>query len=329
MKKSLIKYAKMVKHSALLTRALIEDGRMYAKNSDILGHHEINNLEASILAGSHGIDKGLTIPQWNKKDSFGKDKVRKIIGSCRKLARLDSDSFALKVAACTLTDYMNDPSADPAAKEEAARYLKESGTAVAAEVASVTVPKEDYESWAQREMDGFFLNRTSIRYFDAAPPPEELVFKSVRLACKTPSACNRQGWKVFYFEGRKDIDKALSHQTGSADFRGQVPALFLVCGDQTAYRETNERHQARIDASMLAMSLIYTLRSNGLSSVPLNCSLSIENMRKMRSALNIEDKYVPVMFIAFGYPLETNFTPLSPRKPLEQVLEKRSYGEPS
>ncbi|WP_219584364.1 nitroreductase family protein, partial [Vibrio parahaemolyticus] len=55
----------------------------------------------------------------------------------------------------------------------------------------------------EREKDYFSVvnSRVSCREFTTEKVSEEKVKGAIELALKTPSVCNRQLWKVRYFEG--------------------------------------------------------------------------------------------------------------------------------
>ena len=304
----------------LCPASYIFDCIRYLTSADFIDFRRSATLESKVLKLAHSLDKGLTIPAGEKRSGFGHDKVVELLGYLKLLDEQGRGSFAQDVARRTLMEYRSDPCASPAALEQIERAGILDGDQPLSFRAVKTVTSAEVERWAEVDLDDFFLERYSIRFFDDRVVDPSLLEKAVLLASKTPSVCNRQGWVVFNVDGDEKIQRALDYQTGSSEFRGRVRNMVLVCCDFRQFHGVRERNQGWVDGGLFAMSLMYAFRRIGLGSVPLNCNLPILQEMQLKKALKIPGHYGLIMFIAYGGALPQNLVPVSPRKPVKDIL---------
>ena len=164
----------------------------------------------------------------------------------------------------------------------------------------------------------FLKERHSIRYYKKEVPPQELLDKALYLAQLTPSACNRQCWKVHQFN-QDNCTKLLKWQEGARGFETEPTVAFLITSDLQAFL-SYEPFQAYIDGGMYAMSLIYALHSLGLGTIPLSCGFGHAKLKRLRSEFNIPENEVPIEIVATGLLLDSFNVALSKRKPISQVV---------
>lgn len=167
----------------------------------------------------------------------------------------------------------------------------------------------------------FFFSRYSVRDFSEARVDKALVERAVRLALKTPSVCNRQGWGVYHTNDRKIIDLCLSFQNGNKGFGHEIPSLIIIAADLKAFDTAGERNQCWVDAGMFSMSLIYALHSLGVSSCCLNWSKTPFDDIRIRKVVPIKPHHNIVMMLGIGYPKENIKVCVSARRPLASVYE--------
>ena len=167
-------------------------------------------------------------------------------------------------------------------------------------VGYLELDKSDIEKGKLTSPENFFMSRYSMREFADENVDEELIDRSLRLALKTPSACNRKGWHVYRSADRDVITKALSLQNGNKSFGKDVPYILIVCGDRSAFFTGEERNQHLIDGGMFSMSLLYGLHSLGLAACALNWSVKPNVDRKLRKNLNISPHFDVLMMVAVG-----------------------------
>lgn len=165
----------------------------------------------------------------------------------------------------------------------------------------------------------FFLTRYSVRDFKAEPVPKDLIYRTLQLAMKTPSVCNRQAWHVYHLDKRSTIDQALLLQNGNRGFGHEVPCLLVITSDLKAFDTSSERYQHWIDGGMFSMSIVLALHALGLASCCLNWSKGPIDDIKFRKLINIEDSHSVMMMLAVGYASDALKVCYSARKPIENI----------
>lgn len=173
---------------------------------------------------------------------------------------------------------------------------------------------------ALSDPEGFFLSRYSVRDFSSDAVLQEDILRSIELAKKSPSVCNRLAAFVYVADTREAIDRALSLQNGNRGFGHEVPCLFIVCVDISAFDTAGERYQHWIDGGMFSMSLVLALHALGYGSCCLNWSKTPGDDVKIRRLLNIEPQHTIMMMIAAGKPRNNLKVCQSLRKPTSDVV---------
>jgi len=257
-------------------------------------------LDAAATRHSHRVEKGFSLPE--TKRPFG---VRATPALTRALANADAADGALFVTE---------------AKEvlEALEQWNEHGVLderIAPRGDALPVNPLDPETLAT-----FITSRHSIRDFEQRPIDRALVTEAVRLATYSPSVCNRQGFRAYYFDDRADIDRILEIHDGSRGFGSRVPGLFVVTWDIRAFETALERNQGWIDGGLFSMTLLLALHGLGLGAVPLNWSRLNAATDELRERAALPEHENVVMLIAAGHPAEGYRVARSTRRPLSQIL---------
>lgn len=198
--------------------------------------------------------------------------------------------------------------------------------AAAPEVATATGTKVVRAADKARNRDvGFYdlaQGRSSVRGFSGAPIDTDAVRAAIANAMKTPSVCNRQGWRVYWVEDPELARQVLRHQRGFG-YEQMPEVLLTVTVSNNTFLSPVERNEAFVDGGLFAMSLLYGLEFEGLAAVPLNAMMYAKDQRAVRSLLDIDDSEMIAMFVAVGaFPDET-VVPVSDRKPVEGVVRFR------
>lgn len=184
-------------------------------------------------------------------------------------------------------------------------------TSVHAGIRKVT--KEEILSKCNTSFESLLYSRHSIRYFSDKPLNQELIIKALELAQRTPSACNRQGWKTHVFEGEDSI-KLIKWQGGCRGFENELKHSILVTANLKAFLYY-EVHQAYIDGGLYAMNLINALHSLGLGCIPLSCGFESWKLQQLKD-FDIPENEVPIVIIGFGHLLDEFNVAISTRKPI-------------
>lgn len=168
----------------------------------------------------------------------------------------------------------------------------------------------------------FFYSRYSIRDFAESKVPQETIEKAFHIARKTPSVCNRQGWKAYLVEDQELLQTILKIQGGNRGFEHSIHQLLIVVGDLNHFSGANERNQVYADGGMFAMTLLYAFHAYGVATCTLNWSASFQKDKKLRKTLSaIKPHETVIMMMAIGtYPEEITVCQ-SPRKEVSEILD--------
>ncbi|GAB6264343.1 nitroreductase family protein [Photobacterium sp. 53610] len=180
------------------------------------------------------------------------------------------------------------------------------------------VSLEEFYLGKLNDPEGFFKSRFSLREYDDLPVPQDVVFRALELAQKTPSSCNMQGWHTYLLSKDSLVKKALEIQSGNKGFGHKVKGVLIITCDQTPFISSSERYQHWIDGGLYAMSVVYALHSLGVASCCLNWSEDPKRDLLLRKEIGISDEQSVIMMISYGYPSKNNKVCVSPRRPLNE-----------
>ena len=157
------------------------------------------------------------------------------------------------------------------------------------------------------------VQRRSVRWFKDKKVDPRVLEHAVNSASLAPSACNRQPYSFYHFEGAEAV-KIASYAMGTTGFAQNIPSLVVLVGDLSAYPFERDRHIIYIDSSLAAMSFMLALETLGLSSCPINWPDIETRERKMDKHLKLEKHQRAIMLIAVGEALEEGKIPFSQKK---------------
>lgn len=113
-------------------------------------------------------------------------------------------------------------------------------------------------------------NRHSIRDFGEENINKNDIIEVVNMATKTPSVCNRQGYKVYHIPDNSLLKQVLKIQDGLRGNGENLKDILLVKSSREYMIAANERNQTYIDGGMFLMTLIYALTFKNLATYTLN-----------------------------------------------------------
>lgn len=176
------------------------------------------------------------------------------------------------------------------------------------------VTKEEILRRNKEDFKSFSLNRHSVRDYSDEPVDIKVIEQALELAQKTPSACNRQSWRVRIVEDPKLKKVIQNNQNGNRGFGDYIDKFIVITSDVQYYSKPRERNQANIDGGMYAMNLLYSLQYYNVATVPLSASLVLNQESNLRKALEIKDSENFIMFIGIGNYVDEFKIPISDRR---------------
>lgn len=162
--------------------------------------------------------------------------------------------------------------------------------------------------------------RRSVRSYSNKDVPFEVVKQAVEIAQLSPSACNRQPWRVHVYQGREKIDSMLELQNGNKGFGNTIPLLLVLTAEMNAFFDSSERNQLFIDSGLFAMSLLLALQAKGLSTCCLNWCVAPDVDREGHRRGRIPENERIVMYLAVGYSATEASVPYSSRRNVDSLL---------
>ena len=293
--------AGMIAKVYLKSRTYARRFRRYAFRGNKCASAE--QYEAVITRWYHTIEKGLAYV--NFRAGFGARNIDALLTSMENYAAdgYDKNAFSFRTALSTLQAYIRKNKAYGVENPELEKRIAALGGA-ANEVGGVirfvppTLPA--VQSLGYKD---FVESRHSMRHFAGTPVDMGALRQAIELAQHTPSACNRQGWRVIVVHERSVLEKVRGNQNGNEGFGQEFDSLLLVTADVRAFNLDRELFQPYVDGGMYAQSILNALHYYGIASVPLSASLRKDQEANVRQILGLNEAEVLIMFIGIGnYP---------------------------
>jgi len=283
-------------------------------------------LSSELIFQLHKLEKGLCLPPESRR-FFGADAASAMFRLMKRwrTAGLDVEAPVYRAAMDVLAAWrrrMDLSPPDEALGEQLVRELNALGitreTAQSRDrtpIALRAVPEKAFEILEQ-----LARARRSVRDFDGRPVDLALIERAVSIAQLSPSACNRQPWRLHLYDDRESIDRLLAYQNGNRGFGHTIPLLAIVTCEYGSFFDASERHEPALDGGLFLMSFILALQSLGLSSCCLNWCVEpvVDVWGHMAASIPHSEKILS--FLAIGRAREGAITPLSARRPLEDVI---------
>jgi len=170
------------------------------------------------------------------------------------------------------------------------------------------------------DFEKFFYLRYSIRDFSTENEIlDDLIIQATDIALKTPSACNRQAWKVHIFKEEK-AKEILQYQNGNGGFAQNIGTVLLITGLITSFSNA-ERNQVFVDGGLFSMSLMLAFHSFSVGTCPLNTAYTVKDEKLLYEKMDIPEDEVPIMMLAVGHLKKSFLVSNSPRKISEDILK--------
>ena len=185
-----------------------------------------------------------------------------------------------------------------------------------------TIRRADKEHNSEKGFRELALGRSSVREFSGDPIDTTKVMSALKAAEKTPSVCNRQGWKVYWVEDKELAAKVLKHQRGFG-YALMPEVLLCITVSNNTFLSPVERNQSYVDGGLFSMSVMYGLESEGLAAVPLNACMYHRDQLAVRELLDIDESENIIMFMAVGSFPDESVSPISDRKSAESFVKRR------
>jgi len=302
-----------------MKKLLKQDHDRFLKYS--FGKDKLNfsQIEARLTKEYHSLEKGLSYQELRL--GFGKQVLQNVIDLMIEYRRqgFPLNEHVYQTALSNLHSYItvhdqnnfdvNDLKEVFESLSKGTSYGETGGVHYKTKDEMIEKSKEDFKS--------FSISRHSVRDYTSEPVSYEVIEKAFKLASHTPSACNRQSWKLRVVETPKLKKIIQANQNGNRGFGDYIDKFIIITGDVQYYDRLRERNQANIDGGMYAMNLLYALHYYQIAAVPLSASLNLKQEENLRKTFNISDAENFIMFIGIGNYTDEFKIPKSDRRPVQ------------
>lgn len=284
-------------------------------------------LEYDILFEIHKLEKGFAVIK--NQRPFGFDKVKRIIRNIEEYEKNNFEkSFAYNLSYSSLEEYLKFYEDKKWTDREeylyVREYMKKEKDYTYIPVGAFDYKKEEFIKFAKSvDYDKFLSSRRSIRNFADKKLSDEDVKKSIEITIKTPTACNRQMYKIYYIkcdENKKIIEK---YAQGLGLFDLSNANYFVITFDVSANYFAGERNQGWFNVGLVTMNFVNALHSLGIGSCCIQFGNSFKEEIEFKKLLNISETERIGVIVVAGYYDNISKIPYSTRKPIEEIYLER------
>lgn len=161
--------------------------------------------------------------------------------------------------------------------------------------------------------------RRSVRWYEKRLVAHEIIDRAVQLAGSAPSACNRQPFQYLIYDDPVFIHKVASVPMGVTGFSENFPTLAVLVGNLGAYFNERDRHLIYIDGALSAMTFMFALQTEGVSSCSINWPDVIKMEKEIRNIIPLPENQRIILLISFGYARGNGLVPSSIKKSVDQL----------
>ena len=268
--------------------------RLCRYNASINTERDKEKMEYILLRENHVIEKGMSMR--HPRQGFGQAKVLTLIDRLKRYYKLygHEDKRFMYYPMATIKAYISYHQKDQvditAIQNLYLQLCQETGITddqLTMSAGIEIMQGKELELQAKKDFSSLLYNRHSIRYFKDEAPSIQQIEQALRLASRTPSACNRI--------------------IVTADMKG-----FLA----------HEPFQCYIDGGMYAQNLINALHYVGLGSIPLSCGFMSGKLLGIQKRFSIPKNEVMIVIIGTGIIYKKKKIAISTRKP---ILSTNTY----
>lgn len=306
---------------ALLEDMFFEFKMLRKYNGHFNMKRDKKKLEARIIIGSHGIEKGLSfsIP----KKAFGIPKIEYLLNNLLYYKRYFKDNNFIIEHLAPIQKYIqfNSDSINKIQNiiEKFNRLIENVDLPNSLNGGIVNVERSEILNSVNIDYAKFVKARHSFRSFSRIPVEMSKINAALEIAQMAPSACNRQTWEIYIFQGIQK-NELLELQQGCNGFGEEIDIAILITVDYRKYFIT-ELHQPYVDGGLYAMCLIHALHSVGLGTIPLTMSGFTMNKKKiLLEKWQIPLSEIPILIIGVGNIKESVNVAVSHRIDFKKIL---------
>ena len=165
------------------------------------------------------------------------------------------------------------------------------------------------------ELKEALLKRRSVRKFTDEAVSEEDILELLHAGMSGPSACNKTPWEFYVITNPETLEKLRSAARYS---KITAPLAIVVCGNLSKALPLQFSAFWIQDCSAATENILLRAIDLGLGAVWCGVHPMKTAEKKVREALSLPEKFVPLNIIHIGYPSENP-------EPRDQFSEKKVH----
>lgn len=305
-------------------RLFAYDKTLFLRHSGAIGDDTREKCLAKIILSYHVIEKGLTMP--HRRLDFGHSAVQSLIELIEKFEKkfgvgdLQVDyAIGVILEYKRLHDELGCELSDEHFRTRISEFCREKNKYSLSRQLSFT--RDQFFADVDAPFPLFAQSRHTCRHFEGTVD-EETIRKAVALAMTTPSACNRQHWRVHSISDHAVRDAIYDIQKGKGNrgFGEDADKLLVITSDLQDIQWIEERNDVFVNGGMFLMNLCYALQYYKVANCILNWSVPVDGDVAIHKRVGIPDSERIVAMIACGN-APTSFTvAVSKRKDVNSIL---------
>lgn len=262
---------------------------------------DVVKMHTDLAIRTHAIEKGMSIG--SVKVGFGQPKALSLLHDLQCYLSLGGDKIFVAESCSIIAKYIIFNESLGAnmikVKSELNAFCMKNKVECIDEGGIIFLDKNETQQKIKASFDIFSQSRCSVRDFGTDVISLDCIKKALILTEKSPSACNRQNWKIYVYTDKLQRDRIFSLQGGCKGFWQDMQYAILICGDIRGYN-INELSQVYVDGGIYAMNLLYALHFEGAAAIPLTMCHKQRVIKNIKKEMNIPENEVPVLLIGVG-----------------------------
>lgn len=283
--------------------------------------NEQENSRSFLIKQYHIIEKGLAMPA--PRENFGIPKIKTLLAKLKNHeGKYGADSEISEPIRNCLNEYLE---ANPNL-EQKDKDLYRDIMQLCANMPSTSIDGgtkhydiENLKASINLDFETFLQTRSSVRNFKQQKVEISDIEKAISLARNAPSVCNRQNWRVHYYDDDAVKQKLLGLQHGNNGFNESIQGLFVVTTDIRGFTRM-EQNQVFVDGGLFSMNLVLSLHSLGIGSCCLNTCFPYTRENAVKKAGDIPKNERLIMMIGLGYWKDDFKVAYSKKKEITELL---------
>lgn len=272
-------------------------------------------IKTEILITLHALEKGMSIG--NGRIGFGKEKCKNLISLLNLFLTAGGDADFVKKSVSMINGYIAFNKSAGADMMEIEKLLSEFCKEFKIEdrdVENGIINMQIERDVKELPFDRFSSTRFSVRDLSNKRIDIEIIKKALVLAERTPSACNRQSWRVHVYTDERLKNNVFKLQGGAKGFYEKLQSAIIICADIRRYG-INELNLPFVDGGLYGMNLLYALHYYGLATIPLTMGHKQGTLRILKKELSLPANEIPVLLVGVGSYCDTYKVARSERLP--------------